>query len=77
MDMNDIMALAQRALRTGWTPHKARLALLAHVNRERRYLDRRKAQGMATPFDEVTEADQLALAIAICWLVEDTTNQQP
>ena len=72
-DLREVMALAQQGLRSGWTQAKVRQALTALLERERRYLERRKAQGNHTPYDDVTEADQVALALAICWLVPDTT----
>ena len=68
-DRQHIWDLAQHGLRSGWTQEKVRHALMAHLERERRYLARRRQQGSHTPYDDATEADQIALALAICWLV--------
>ncbi len=74
INMPVVLALAKQGLQTGLTQEKVRQALYAHLERERRYLDRRKAQGQHTPYDETTEGDQVVLALAICWLMPDTTT---
>ncbi len=70
-DRQRVIDLAQTGLRAGWTQAKVRAALLAHLERERRYLERRQRSGTRTPYDAVTETDQIVLALAICFLAED------
>jgi hypothetical protein len=43
--------------------------------RDERYLAYRRKSGRQTSYDEQTESDLNALALAVCWLVEDTTGQ--
>jgi hypothetical protein len=69
LDLQRIAHVAQVGLRAGWTQEKVAKALALHLERERQYLARRKAQGQHTSYDDVTEADQVALALAIVWLL--------
>jgi hypothetical protein len=70
-DMQRVIDLAQQGLRAGWTQAKVRQAVLTKLEREYRYLERRKRQGLHTPYDEMTETDQIVLALAACFLAED------
>jgi hypothetical protein len=72
-DMQHVIDLAQVGLRAGWTQAKVRAALLAHLERERRYLDYRHRLGKRTSYDDVTEEDQIVLALAVCFLSEDAS----
>jgi hypothetical protein len=72
LDLQRIAQVAQVGLRAGWTPEKVANALALHLERERQYLARRKAQGQHTTYDDVTEADQVALALAVVWLLPST-----
>ncbi|MBA3826067.1 MAG: hypothetical protein H0X24_19480 [Ktedonobacterales bacterium] len=76
-EMQRVIDLAQGGLRAGWTQAKVRAALLAHLERERRYLDYRQRSGKRTPYDEQTETDQIVLALAICFLAEDAAPSAP
>jgi hypothetical protein len=69
LDLRWIAQVAQPGLQAGMTPEQVAQALAAHLERERRYLDRRKRQGAHTSDDAVTEADQVALALAVVWLL--------
>jgi hypothetical protein len=71
-DMQKIAQVAQMGLCAGWSPEKVAKALALHLERERQYLARRKAQGAHTAYDEVTQADQVALALAVVWLLPST-----
>ena len=67
-------ALAQAALKDGWDRQAVQIALLSRIQRDQAYLARRKQSGQHTTFDAKTERDLLAMALAVCWLVEDTTS---
>jgi hypothetical protein len=66
---------AATALQTGWTKERTIQALLARMARDERYLAYRRKSGRQTTYDEQTESDLNALALAVCWLVDDTTGQ--
>lgn len=67
---------AAEALQAGWTKDSVIKALLARMARDQRYLDYRRKTGKQTAYDEQTERDLDVLALAVCWLIKDTTNQE-
>ena len=68
--------LAADALRANWTRQRVIVMLKARILRDQRYLAYRRNKGTFSAFDEMTESDLHALALAVCWLTEDTTNDQ-
>ena len=69
--------LASEALRANWTRQRVLVMLKARILRDQRYLAYRRNKGTFSAFDEMTESDLHALALAVCWLTEDTTHQTP
>ena len=67
---------AADALKAGWTKEGVIKALLARMARDERYLAYRRKSGKQTVYDEQTAHDLDALALAVCWLIDDTTNQE-
>ena len=67
---------AAAALKAGWTKERVIQALLARMARDERYLTYRRTSGKQTTCDEHTAHDLDALALAVCWLIDDTTNQE-
>lgn len=68
------LELAAEGLQAGWTKEQVILALCAKVKRDTSYLARRARAGTHTSYDEQTESDLYALALAACWLIEETTD---
>jgi hypothetical protein len=68
-----VLELAQEALQNGLTLDQVIVGLQDRIIRDQRYLDRRKRQGQHTSYDDQTVLDCALLALAVCWLMEDTT----
>jgi hypothetical protein len=56
--------LAKRALQDGWNLQAVQISLLGRIKRDQEYLASRKAKELYSPFDEATERDLFALALA-------------
>jgi hypothetical protein len=65
--------LAREAFHVGITQDQVIAGLQARIQRDRLYLDRRKRNGQHTVYDEQTAQDGAYMALAVCWLMEETT----
>ena len=64
--------LAAEALLDGWTREQVIAALIGRVKRDQGYLAYRKACNRRTSYDGQVQQDIRALALAACWLEEET-----
>ena len=66
------VALANEALLEGWTRQQVIAALVSRIGRDEGYLAYRRAMGRRTRYDDQVKADMRALALAACWLSEQS-----
>src|SRR5215469_6185619 len=66
------VALASEALLEGWTRQQVIAALVSRIRRDEGYLAYRQATGRRTSYDDQVKADMRALALAACWLSEQS-----
>ncbi len=70
------MALATEAMLEGWTRPQVIAALISRIRRDEGYLAYRRAMGRRTSYDDQVKADMRALALAACWLSEQSEHVQ-
>jgi len=68
------VALASEALLEGWTWQQVIAALVSRIRRDEGYLAYRRATGRRTSYDDQVKADMRALALAACWLSEQSEH---
>jgi hypothetical protein len=71
------LELAAEALGDGWTRERVIGALSSPIQRDRGYLAYRKACNRHTRYDDQVQQDLQALALANCWLSDESGGGLP